>query len=386
MTPDELLCIIFIFAVGGCIGSFLNVVIYRLPRDKSLISPPSSCPSCEKRIAFYDNVPLFSWLLLGGKCRHCKAKISVRYFVIELLTAVVFLGFFYLYFYSGIREGIPAFVQGGWVIYVMSIVLVSCLIVSSAIDLELWVIPISVCWFATGIGFIGSAAGGYFIGSEAIGRYLLLPRATAATGSLGAGAVIGLFISYLLIRTGLLKRSYESEHSEHSEQNGEPVETEESKYNDRQEMFKEILFLLPVVVCSAVSLAVISLVFSVDIRASFSGDYPILAGFLGSVWGYLVGCGIIWVTRILGTLLFGREAMGLGDVHLMGAAGAIIGPGLVVAAFFIAPFAGLVWALSQMFFRKVRQIPYGPFLSLGIIAVMILHDRILDYWNWMRGY
>ncbi|MHC4212307.1 MAG: prepilin peptidase [Planctomycetota bacterium] len=386
MTPVELLCIIFIFAVGGCIGSFLNVVIYRLPRDKSLISPPSSCPSCERPIAFYDNVPLFSWLLLAGKCRHCKAKISVRYFVIELLTALVFLGLFYMYFYSGVRAGIPAFVKGGWVIYVMSIFLVSCLIVSSAIDLELWVIPISVCWFVTGIGFIGSATGGHFIGSEAIGRHFLLPRASAATGSLGAGAVIGLFISYLLIKTGLLKRSYESEHREHSEQNGEPVETEESQYNDRQEMFKEILFLLPVVVFSAVSLAVISRVFSVDIRASFSSDHPILAGFLGSLWGYLVGCGIVWATRIFGTLLFGREAMGLGDVHLMGAAGAIIGPGFVAAAFFIAPFSGLLWALCQMFFRKVRQIPYGPFLSLGIIAVMILHDRILDYWNWMRGY
>lgn len=386
MAPVDFLCIFFVVAVGGCIGSFLNVVIYRLPRDKSLISPPSNCPSCEKRIAFYDNVPLFSWLLLGGKCRHCKAKISVRYFVIELLTALVFLGLFYLYFGSGFLAGIPRFFEGGWVIYVMSIVLVSCLIVSSAIDLELWVIPISVCWFATGIGFVGSALGGHLLGSEAIGRYLLLPRASAVTGSLGAGAVIGLLISFLLIKTGLLKRSYESEHSEHSEQNGEPVETEESQYNDRQEIFKEILFLLPAVACSVVVLVVINLMFSEDIRGSFSIDHPIAAGFLGSLWGYLVGCGIVWATRIFGTLLFGREAMGLGDVHLMGAAGAVIGPGFVVAAFFIAPFAGLAWALSQMFFRKVRQIPYGPFLSLGIVAVMILHDRILDYWNWMRGY
>jgi prepilin signal peptidase PulO-like enzyme (type II secretory pathway) len=71
--------------------------------------------------------------------------------------------------------------------------------------------------------------------------------------------------------------------------------------------------------------------------------------------------------------------MGLGDVHLMGAAGAVIGPLFVVVAFFIAPFFGLVWAGSQMFFKKTRQIPYGPFLSLGILAVMILHDRIMAY-------
>ena len=70
--------------------------------------------------------------------------------------------------------------------------------------------------------------------------------------------------------------------------------------------------------------------------------------------------------------------MGLGDVHLMGAAGAVIGPIPVVVAFFIAPFFGLAWAGFQMFFKKIRQIPYGPFLSLGIFVVMILHDWILN--------
>jgi leader peptidase (prepilin peptidase)/N-methyltransferase len=66
-------------------------------------------------------------------------------------------------------------------------------------------------------------------------------------------------------------------------------------------------------------------------------------------------------------------------VHLMGAAGAVVGPLFVVIAFFIAPFFGLGWAALQMFFKKTRQIPYGPFLSMGILAVMILHDRIMAY-------
>jgi len=70
--------------------------------------------------------------------------------------------------------------------------------------------------------------------------------------------------------------------------------------------------------------------------------------------------------------------MGLGDVHLMGAAGAVIGPVFVVVAFFVAPFFGLVWAGFQLLFRKIRQIPYGPFLSLGVFTVMILHDWILN--------
>jgi leader peptidase (prepilin peptidase)/N-methyltransferase len=115
----------------------------------------------------------------------------------------------------------------------------------------------------------------------------------------------------------------------------------------------------------------------------FATQHPVLAGLLGSLWGYFVGCGVVWGIRILGTLAFGKEAMGLGDVHLMGAAGAVIGPLSVVVAFFVAPFFGLAWAGFQMFFKKIRQIPYGPFLSLGILVVMILHDWIRDYLSFM---
>jgi leader peptidase (prepilin peptidase)/N-methyltransferase len=110
-------------------------------------------------------------------------------------------------------------------------------------------------------------------------------------------------------------------------------------------------------------------------------EYPAVAGVLGSLWGYFVGCGVVWATRIFGTLAFGREAMGLGDVHLMGAAGAVTGPLVVVVGFFIAPFFGLAWAFVQMLSKKIRQIPYGPFLSLGVVAAIILHDEIFIYWN-----
>jgi prepilin signal peptidase PulO-like enzyme (type II secretory pathway) len=75
--------------------------------------------------------------------------------------------------------------------------------------------------------------------------------------------------------------------------------------------------------------------------------------------------------------------MGLGDVHLMGAAGAVIGPVFVVVAFFVAPFFGLAWAAVQFFIRKSRHIPYGPFLSLGILTVMIFQDRIIYHLNAM---
>jgi len=81
-----------IFAFGLCFGSFLNVCIYRLPLGKSIVSPRSACPVCQKQIAFYDNIPVFSWLVLRGRCRYCQTPISVRYLIVELLTGGLFLG------------------------------------------------------------------------------------------------------------------------------------------------------------------------------------------------------------------------------------------------------------------------------------------------------
>lgn len=80
-----------IFVLGLAFGSFLNVCIYRLPRGLSVVSPGSACPHCGHFIAFYDNVPVVSWIALRGRCRHCAARISPRYLLVELLTAVVFL-------------------------------------------------------------------------------------------------------------------------------------------------------------------------------------------------------------------------------------------------------------------------------------------------------
>jgi leader peptidase (prepilin peptidase)/N-methyltransferase len=88
-----------IFLFGLAFGSFLNVCIYRLPRGLSVVTPRSACPSCKQPIAFYDNLPVLSWLLLGGRCRHCREKISPRYLMIELLTGLLFLA---CYWYFGL--------------------------------------------------------------------------------------------------------------------------------------------------------------------------------------------------------------------------------------------------------------------------------------------
>jgi len=89
---------IIIFILGNIIGSFLNVCIYRIPRNESVAFPPSHCPNCGYKIKWYDNIPIISYfLLLRGKCRGCKEKISLQYPIIEILTGIIFLTIFYKY-------------------------------------------------------------------------------------------------------------------------------------------------------------------------------------------------------------------------------------------------------------------------------------------------
>jgi leader peptidase (prepilin peptidase)/N-methyltransferase len=81
-----------VFLFGLTFGSFLNVCIYRMPRGLSVVAPRSACPGCAKPIAFYDNIPVLSWLILGGRCRGCRTPISPRYAAVELLTALLWVG------------------------------------------------------------------------------------------------------------------------------------------------------------------------------------------------------------------------------------------------------------------------------------------------------
>jgi leader peptidase (prepilin peptidase)/N-methyltransferase len=89
-APLAITAMVFVGVLGLLVGSFLNVVIYRVPAGKSIVSPPSACPNCGAGIKWYDNVPVVSWLLLRGKCRNCTQPISIRYPLIELGTGIVF--------------------------------------------------------------------------------------------------------------------------------------------------------------------------------------------------------------------------------------------------------------------------------------------------------
>ncbi len=118
---------ICIFILGAIVGSFLNVCIVRLPQEASVVTPPSHCLKCKKNIPWYDNIPLLSYILLKGRCRFCKERISFRYFGVELITAILFT-LFYIYF--GLKT-----------ILLPYLVMLSCFIVATFVDFEHRIIP-----------------------------------------------------------------------------------------------------------------------------------------------------------------------------------------------------------------------------------------------------
>ncbi len=118
---------VYVSLIGLLIGSFLNVCIYRIPKGESIVNPPSHCPNCGKRLMPIDLVPVFSFIFLRGKCRHCGVKISPRYTIVELLTSITFVLLFYKYGIS--------------VDFIASAYLMSILIAVFFIDLEHMIIP-----------------------------------------------------------------------------------------------------------------------------------------------------------------------------------------------------------------------------------------------------
>src|SRR5205823_1223154 len=155
----------FAFALGAAVGSWLNVCIYRIPYEKSLLWPSSRCGHCFQRVRWYDNIPLVSYWVLRGRCRTCKTPFSIRYFLIELFTGLVFAGLFYLDVGVNVfrillfenqrwliwHGGVPL---QAWLFWLGHAVLVSFLIVASCIDLDHLEIPLPVTVTGTLAGLV----------------------------------------------------------------------------------------------------------------------------------------------------------------------------------------------------------------------------------------
>ena len=160
--------------LGACVGSFSNVLIYRLPRNKDVVHGRSHCPSCNKMVAWYDNIPVFSWLLLRGRCRHCDTGISPRYLVVEL---------------AGAACALVSIWRFGWTIEGLSASFFLIVLLDIAlIDWEHMIIPHTLTIGGAVVGLVFS--------------FFMIPALPAALlgGAVGAGIILAVSYGYKLVR------------------------------------------------------------------------------------------------------------------------------------------------------------------------------------------
>ena len=484
----DVMLIIFLFAFGACVGSFLNVLIYRLPREQSIVFPPSHCPRCGEPIKWYDNIPIVSWLLLRGRCRSCGGRISPRYILIELLTGLLVAGLYVCYFVLHARRELGALGRD-WPVFTAHVVLLCGLLACSAVDIELFIVPLPVMWFCAAVG----------IAAAAYRPHPIMPTVPVPLSAAALGAAIGLIIAKVLLHYGYIQESFLD--AEDRPSPVEPVEPVEEAGRAGQpepvgtglKVLRELLYIVPagglgvltylalrrweafglamrghfppvlfadladrvVVICSLAAAVVAATLWTRLARAALTavvgaralgggeaGQHPVgvamtpqhgvsprveilrellfltpaivlgLAGYflaarvgairramswaldpaiggalaghvgsaMGAVFGLLVGLGLIWGIRILGTLAFDKEAMGLGDVHILAAVGAVAGWQAAVLTFFTAPLFGVIYVLHcAAAGRGRREIPYGPWLAVGAAFVLVFHDRIVAF-------
>jgi len=255
----------FVFLAGLCIGSFLNVCIWRIPRDESIVFPGSHCPACGHAIAPWDNLPLLSWLILNGRCRHCRGPISPRYFLVELLTGALFTA---LWLVHGVSVLTPVY-----------LLFAAALVMATFIDLD----------------------------------HLILPDRV----TLG-GMILGPVLSFAL--------------------------------------------------------------------PALQGQTQRLPALVHSLIGLALGYGLLWLVATLGRLILKRDAMGMGDLKLLGAIGACLGGQAVLFTIFVSSLTGTLLGLGLIAAGKKElqsKIPYGPHLALAAVLWMLCGPAcIAAYLRW----
>lgn len=266
----------FVICLGLATGSFLNVMIWRLPRGGSISHPRTSrCPHCDAPLRAADNIPLLSFLILRGRCRYCGGPISWRYPLVEATTALLMLA---VYLTQGVYAG-----TGPGQLIVMGLV-VALLIGASGIDMEFRIIPDEISLY----GVLGGLAASALLPELHVG-----PSAYHTVGSLtGISAIDGL---------------------------------------------------------------------------------------IGGLMGTFIGGSIVLLFAVVGALVFGQEALGIGDVKLMAMVGAFLGWKVALLAFFLAPFFGLFYGLPLLLFTDEHKMPYGPFLSGGALLTILFRDTACLY-------
>lgn len=352
----ELVFRIFAFFLGTAVGSFLNVCIYRLPRDLSVNEPRRSfCPSCKKSIPWHQNIPLFSWLALRGKCANCGSRIAFRYFAVELLTALLFLAVWVVF---------------PWQIALAYWVLVSLLIAATFIDFEHFIIPDEITIGGTVAGVLASLALPALMDETS--------RLRAGAWSLGAAA-LGYGLLWIVLEGGKLafgKRHIRLDTPTPFSWTRQGDDAEFVVGEEREQWSEHFARETDRMLLNCDEAEVDGRDFGNTI---LQFHYNRLA--IGEETFQLDH-----VDRIAGVvreLQIPREAMGRGDLKFLAAIGAFLGWQAVLCAIFAGSLLGSLVGLTSMVLGKrawSAKIPFGPYLALGALIWMFFGVHLLGWY------
>jgi len=198
LVHTTILVFVFLFAI--CIGSFLNVVILRLPERQSLVTPPSHCPKCNYRLRWFDNIPLLSYVMLGGKCRKCREPISVQYPLIELMTGVLGLA---CYMHFGLTPAMIVFFIFCAILLAVTFIDIPYQIIPNSISIPGIIIGVTASFFVPEMRWqdsvIGAVAGFLIIFLTAYGYWFLTKREGIGMGDAKLLALLGAFLGWQAI-------------------------------------------------------------------------------------------------------------------------------------------------------------------------------------------
>ncbi len=347
---------VFAFVLGAVIGSFLNVCIYRMPLDLSVNEPRRSfCPVCKKQLKWYQNIPLLSWLVLRGRCANCGSPIAFRYFIVEFVTALLFLA---------------VWLQSPWQVALAYWVFVSLLLVGIFIDLEHFIIPDEVTIGGTIAGLVAS---------------FLVPALMATDGRLRAvltsalSAALGYAILWIVLEAGKkvfgkkkiqLAAPTPFSWTRKGDDADFVVGEEKELWSEHFSRETDILILH----CDEAGVDGRNLG-KTDLRFHYNrvtiGGEEILLDTLDQISG------------VVRELQIPREAMGRGDLKFLAAIGAFLGWRAVLFSVFAGSLLGSLVGLATLLVGQrvwSAKIPFGPYLAFGALIWMFFGPSLLTWY------
>ena len=388
------------FAMGATIGSFLNVCIYRMPLGLSVNDPKRSfCPGCKYQIPWYHNIPLLSWLFLRGKCKSCGTGISIRYWLVELGTAIAFV-LIWKEFVDVQRIAPPAgeevrfaYSVTGWPVAICYWLFACGLIVATFVDFEHKIIPDEITIGGTIAGIALAAVIGWFFTphlTELVSRDGAMPFAQLVGEEVPRwqglmrsviGAAVGFLSLYAVVVLGKMmfgrkSTSYDSPQAwKITQEDGDDNPT--LTIGDTKEPWEEVFMVTSEKVKMNTAEVTLNGVKSENVETILECDQVTIAGKvtpLGEVES---------ISGVTSDKVYFRDAMGFGDVKFLAMIGAFLGWQAVLFTIFLSSVAGTLVALPLRVVGKAEwssRIPFGPYLALGAVVWLFFGTDLLDWY------